>query len=164
MKKVIALLLAVLMLVSLMACSGKTAETPAPAETTEASDAPATTTETPAPSEDASGVMSEEDAAAARDAGSVAAESHGGRQALLPTGAAAVECLIHVEGNPRQIAEILEQRKQWEEDCHGREHDRDDPGNHPVHAVDQHADKPHRSARACHPFRELPLKPEQPIP
>ena len=86
MKKVIALLLAVLMLVSLMACSGKTAETPAPAETTEASDAPATTTETPAPSEDASGVMSEEDAAAARDAGTLASDAKTGYEHSDSTG------------------------------------------------------------------------------
>ena len=37
------------------------------------------------------------------------------------------EELIEVESHPRQIAEVLQERKEWEEDSHRREHHRDHP-------------------------------------
>lgn len=85
MKKVIALLLAVLMLFGLMACASKTAETPkndAPA-TTEKTDAPAETPDAPAES---TGALSEEEAAAARDAGTLASDAATGYEHSDSTG------------------------------------------------------------------------------
>lgn len=80
MKKVIALLLAVMMLVGLVACSGNAADTPkddAPAADAPKDDAPAAD----APKDDApaaDGILSEEDAAAARDAGTLVGDAKAG--------------------------------------------------------------------------------------
>ena len=51
--------------------------------------------------------------------------------------AGAAERAIEVERHARQVAEVLEQREEREEDGHGRQHHADHPGGREVHPVDQ---------------------------
>ena len=50
--------------------------------------------------------------------------------------------MVKVEGDARQVAEILQQREQRKENRHRRQHDRNHPGERLVRAVDQQADQP----------------------
>ena len=50
---------------------------------------------------------------------------------------AALKRAVQVVGDPGQIAQILQQREEREEDRHGRQHHRRDPGQHPPGPVDQ---------------------------
>ena len=69
--------------------------------------------------------------------------AHGHRQGLLAVGAGLAEEVVEVERDPRQIAEVLQQREEREEDRHRREHDGDDPGGRQVEPVDEDAREPH---------------------
>ncbi len=82
------------------------------------------------------------DDAGGHDAGGVAAEAHHRGHGLFAVGAGDLEEPIRVERHPRQVAEVLEQREQREEDRHRRQHHADDPGRGQVHAVDHDAAQP----------------------
>ena len=51
----------------------------------------------------------------------------------------AIEQAIQVEGDSRQVAQVLQQGEEREEDRHGGEHDADDPGGGEIDPVDQQA-------------------------
>ena len=81
------------------------------------------------------------------DAGRVAAEPHRHRQRLLAVRAGALEQEVEVERDPRQVAEILEDREQREEDRHRRQHHADDPRQAAIDAVPDEAGDPPRARR-----------------
>ncbi len=56
---------------------------------------------------------------------------------MLPAGARPPKALIKQERRPRQITEILQQRKQREKDRHRRQHDRNDPRRRRIDPVQQ---------------------------
>ena len=76
------------------------------------------------------------------DAGRVAAVAHHHAQRLLAVRAGFAEQIVQVEGDTGQIAEVFQQREEREEDGHGRQHDRNDPGRGQVHAVEQQSVQP----------------------
>jgi len=67
------------------------------------------------------------DDAAAGYAAGVAADAHAHRQRLLAAGLRAPEAAVDIERQSRQEADILQQRKQREENRHRRQHYRHDP-------------------------------------
>ena len=75
-------------------------------------------------------------------AGRVAAEAHHHGQRLFAVRAALFEQAVQVEGHARQVAEVLQQREQREEDRHRRQHHADHPGGGQIHAVDQQPAQP----------------------
>ena len=82
------------------------------------------------------------DDAAAHHPGGVAAEAHGHGQRLLAAGPGLLEGVIQDEGHPGEVAQILQEGEQGEEDGHGWQHDGHHPGQHPVHPVHQGAVEP----------------------
>ena len=62
------------------------------------------------------------DDAAARHPGGVAAEAHGHGEGLLAAGAGLLEGVVQHEGHPGQVAEVLQQGEEGEEDGHGGQH------------------------------------------
>ena len=82
------------------------------------------------------------DDAAAHHPGGVAAEAHGHGQRLFAAGPGLLEGVIQDEGHPGEVAQILQQGEQGEEDGHGGQHDGHHPGQHPVHPVHQGAEEP----------------------
>ena len=59
------------------------------------------------------------DDAAANDTGGIASEAHTSRQRLLSAGVCFFEVVVQIKGNTRQIAEVLQQSKEREENRHG---------------------------------------------
>ena len=82
------------------------------------------------------------DDAAAHHPGGVAAQAHAHGQGLLAAGAGLLEGVVQHEGHPGEVAQILQQGEQGEEDGHGGQHDGHHPGQHPVHPVHQGAEEP----------------------
>ena len=77
----------------------------------------------------------------------VAAKAHGHGEGLLAAGAAPLEGPIQVVGDPGQVARILQQGEQGEEDGHGRKHHADHPGQHPVDPQHQRPVEPFRGSQ-----------------
>ena len=82
------------------------------------------------------------DNAAAGDTAGVAAEAHAHGQALPAVTAAAAH-----KGHPGQVAGVLQQREQGEENGHGRQHHRYHPSGGAVQAIGHKALKPGRCAQ-----------------
>ena len=82
------------------------------------------------------------------DARSVAAEAHAHRQRLLAMRPGSAEEFVEIESHAGQIAEVLQQREEREEDGHRRQHDGDDPRGGEVDAVDQQPRDPRRRTEA----------------
>ena len=74
--------------------------------------------------------------------GCITAQSHTHCQCLLAAGMRPLEMPIQMEGNPWQIAQILQQRKKRKENCHWRQHDRHHPRQDAINAVHHHAFQP----------------------
>jgi hypothetical protein len=68
---------------------------------------------------------------------------------------------VQVEGDARQVAEILEDREQREEDRHRRQHDADHPRQATVDAVPDEPGEPPRSAETLERARRRVLEPEE---
>ena len=86
--------------------------------------------------------------AAAHHAGGVAAKAHADGERLLAACPAALEGVIKVVGDTRQVADVLQQSEQGEENRHGRQHDRDDPCRHPIDPQHQRIVQPQRSVQS----------------
>ena len=82
------------------------------------------------------------DDAAAHHPGGVAAEAHAHGQRLFAAGPGLLEGVIQDKGHPGEVAQILQQGEQGEEDGHGGQHDGHHPGQHPVNPVHQGAEEP----------------------
>jgi hypothetical protein len=64
--------------------------------------------------------------------------------ACLPWAPARLEKEVEVEGDARQVTEVLEQREERKEDRHRRQHHADHPGGRKIHPVNQQALEPER--------------------
>ena len=86
------------------------------------------------------------DDARRHDAGRVAPEPHAHGQRLLAVRPRLAEQRVEVEGDARQVAEVLQQREDREEDRHRRQHDRHYPGRRQIDPVEEKAAQPPRQA------------------
>ena len=75
--------------------------------------------------------------AAAGDGSGIAAETHCRCERLLAARVAAPEGAVKIERNSRQIAEILEESEQREENCHRRQHNGNYPRENAVEAENE---------------------------
>ena len=100
---------------------------------------------------------------AADNAGGVAAEAHAHSQRLLAAGTAFFERLVEVVGDAGEVARILQQREEGEENCHWRQHNRYHPGQNAVGSQHQHSMQPVGRADPEEKSGQVILKPEEEI-
>ncbi len=73
------------------------------------------------------------------------------------------EEIVEVEGDARQIAEVLQQGEERKENRHWRQHDRNDPGQGPVDPFYQQTCHPFGGGNPAEEFQQEALHPEQSV-
>ena len=103
------------------------------------------------------------DDAAADDARRVAAEAHAHGKRLFSAGAAALEGFIQIICHSRQVARVLQQGKQREENGHRRQHYGHHPRQNAIRAEDEDAVQPIGRIEVFKQLRKSVLHPEQAV-
>lgn len=96
---------------------------------------------------------------ASRHAHRVASKSHTHGKSLFAAGSGTFEAAVQIKGQPREIAQILQQGKEREKDGHGRKHDCCDPGRGVVYALYQQAVQYLRYVQGVQKAAEIGLQP-----
>ncbi len=79
--------------------------------------------------------------------------------ACFPQAWQRLKLAVQVKGHARQITQVLQKRKQGEENRHWRQHHRNHPAQHAQHALAQRAYQPWRHAHGAQGVRQSGLQP-----